>query len=64
MSHRIAVCTYLEEEPDDNNLQRRHGDNHADLDHAEVDNSLLGAVHSAKVAVLTRAEVLLVTRNG
>ena len=55
---------YLEEETDDKDLQRTHGNNQADLNHAEVDDAALSALDGGKVAVLARAEVLLVSGDG
>lgn len=57
----VALPRALEEEPDDKDLQGAHADDQARLDQAEVDNPLLGAPDSAEVAVLARAEVLLVS---
>jgi hypothetical protein len=45
-------------------VQCSHADNQSNLDHAEVDNALLRARHSAEVAVLSCSKVLLVSRNG
>ena len=45
-------------------MQTTHADDHGALDHAEVGNSLLRAADSAKVAVLPRSKVLLVTGDG
>jgi hypothetical protein len=51
--------TYLEEEPDNKDLQRPHAYNQRTLNQAEVDNSLFGRADGAKVAVLSRSEVFL-----
>lgn len=55
---------YLEEESNDKYLQTAHADDEKRLNHAKVDDAVLGAHDGRKVAVLTRAEVLLVSRNG
>lgn len=55
--------TYLEEESDNKNLQTSHADDEERLNHAKVDDAVLGAVDGRKVAVLTCAEVLLVSRD-
>lgn len=39
----VALASTLEEESDDEYLQRTHADNKSNLDHAEVDNALLCA---------------------
>lgn len=54
----------LEKEPDDKNLQAGHANHEAALDHAEVEDARLGALDRAEVAVLPRAEVLLVPADG
>jgi hypothetical protein len=51
----------LEEESDNKHLQSAHADNQPDLDHAKVGDTLLGALHGRKVAVLARSEVFLVS---
>lgn len=56
-------ATNLEEESDNKNLQASHADDEERLDHAKVDNTVLGAGDGRKVAVLTCAEVLLVSRD-
>ncbi len=53
----------MEEEPDDKDLQTRHGDHHDTLDDAEVEDPLLRAPYSAKVPVLPRPEVFLVAAD-
>lgn len=58
------MWTYLEEEADDKDLQRAHGDDEGDLDHTETDNALLGALDGCEVSVLTCAEVFLVSGDG
>lgn len=58
------MSAYLEEEPDDEDLQSSHANDKTNLDHAEVDNSLLGTVDRAEISVLAGSEVLLVSRNG
>jgi hypothetical protein len=60
----ITLSRALEEEPHDKDLQGTHADNKQDLNQAEVDDPLLGAANSAKVAVLASAEVFLVAGNG
>ncbi len=55
---------YLEEESNNKHLQTAHADNKERLNHAKVDDTVLGAHDGRKVAVLTRAKVLLVSRNG
>ena len=57
-------CTNLEEEADDENLQGTHADHHGALDETEVDDPALGASDGAEVSVLSRAEILLVSRDG
>lgn len=57
----VALPCALEEEPDNKDLEGTHADDEAGLDQAEVDDPFLGAPHGAEVAVLTRAEVLLVS---
>lgn len=54
----------LEEESDNEDLESCHGHNQTRLHQTEVEYPLLGALDGAKVAVLARAEVLLVARNG
>lgn len=54
----------LEKEPHNKHLQPRHRNHHQTLNNAEIENPSLGAAHSAKVAVLARTEVFLVSRNG
>lgn len=56
----VAFTSALEEEADNEHLQRAHGDNEEALNHAEVDNSVLSADDGGEVAVLARAEVFLV----
>lgn len=58
-----SFWAYLEEESNNKYLQTAHADNEEGLDHAKVDDAVLGARDGRKVAVLTRAEVLLVSRN-
>lgn len=53
----------LEEEAHHKHLQSSHGYHHERLDNTEVEDTALGAAHGTEVAVLTRAEVLLVTRD-
>lgn len=60
----VTLASALEEEAHNEHLQRAHGDDQEALDHAKVDDSVLGADNSSEVAVLTCAEVLLVTRDG
>ena len=60
----IVEKTYLEEEPDNKDLQSAHGHHKEDLDHAEVDDALLCAADRAEVSVLARPEVFLVTGDG
>lgn len=55
---------YLEEEPNDEDLQRPHADNKATLDQAKVDDSPLGVFNRVEVSVLSGAEVLLVSGDG
>lgn len=57
----VALPCALEEEADNKDLEGTHADDEAGLDQAEVDDSLLGASNGAEVAVLTRAEVFLVS---
>jgi hypothetical protein len=54
----------LEEEPNDKHLQSRHCHNQPTLHKAEVEDALLRALDRRKVAVLARAEVLLVAGDG
>src|SRR3569833_197057 len=56
--------TYLEEEPDNEDLKRAHADDQAYLDKAEVDDPLLCTPDRAKVPVLARSEVFLVAGDG
>lgn len=60
----VTLASTLEKESDDEYLQGTHADNKSNLDHAKVDNTLLGACNGAEVAVLTRSKVLLVSGNG
>jgi hypothetical protein len=60
----IALARSLEEEPDDKHLQTAHADDEGDLDHAEVDDAVLGTVDGAEVSVLSGAEVLLAAGDG
>jgi hypothetical protein len=53
----------LEEEPHNEHLQPRHRHNEATLHQAKVEDALLGALDSREIAVLARAEVLLVAGN-
>src|SRR3569833_1605774 len=48
--------TYLEEEPDNEDLKRAHADDQAYLDKAEVNDPLLCTPDCAKVPVLARSE--------
>lgn len=57
----VALPCALEEEPDDKDLESTHADDEAGLYQAEVDNPLLGAPDGTEVAVLTCAEILLVS---
>lgn len=57
----VALPCALEEKPDDKYLESTHADDEPGLDQAEVDNPLLSAPDGAEVAVLTCAEVLLVS---
>lgn len=52
---------YLEEKAHDEHLQASHGDHHERLNNAQVEDSPLCAPDRAEVAVLSGAEVLLVT---
>lgn len=54
----------LEEEAHHKDLQSSHGHHHQALDYTEIENAALGTAHSAEVAVLASAEVLLVTGDG
>ena len=54
----------LEEEADNEDLQSCHGHKQARLHQTEVEYPLLGALDGAEVAVLARAEVLLVAGDG
>lgn len=60
----MREATDLEEEAHDEHLQGSHADDHETLDQADVDDPLLGAADRAEVAVLSRPEVLLVSRYG
>lgn len=59
-----TLARALEEEAHNKHLQSSHGDHHQALNHAEIEDTTLGTADSAEVAVLTSAEVLLVTRDG
>ncbi len=54
----------MEEEPNDEDLQTRHGNHHKALDDAEVENATLRAPDRAEVSVFSGAEVLLVAVDG
>jgi hypothetical protein len=54
----------LEEEAHNKDLQGGHRNHHQRLNNAEVEDTALGTAHGTKVTILTRAEVLLVARNG
>jgi hypothetical protein len=51
----------LEKEPHNKHLQRSHGNHHQTLNNAKIEDSPLSAAHSAKVSVLARTEVFLVS---
>jgi hypothetical protein len=50
----------LKEELDNKDLQPRHSEYKTTLHQAEVEDALLGALHSAEVAVLACSEIFLV----
>lgn len=52
---------YLEEEADDEDLQACHSHHHERLNNTQVEDSPLRASDGAEIAVLSCAEVLLVT---
>ena len=54
----------LEKEAHNEDLQACHSHNQARLHQTEVEYPLLGTLDGAEVAVLARAEVLLVTGDG
>jgi hypothetical protein len=58
------VKTYLEEEPDDKDLEGTHAHDQRGLNQTEVDDSLLCAPDRAKVPVFARAEIFLVPADG
>jgi hypothetical protein len=60
---KLTLPRALEKEAHDKHLQPSHGHHHETLNHAKVENASLGAAHGTEVAVLARAEVLLVTGN-
>ena len=64
ISSYITLPRALEEEPNDQHLQRRHPNHHRNLNQAEVKNPALRAPHRAKVSVLARPEILLHPRDG
>lgn len=60
-----TVCpAYLEEKSDNKHLQCSHANDQTTLDHAKSDDTAFGAMYSREVTVLTRAEVLLVSRDA
>jgi hypothetical protein len=59
--HRRA---YLEEEPDDEDLQASHTDHHQALNDAEIEDPSFRAPYCAEIPVLAGAEVLLISRDG
>lgn len=65
-SHALQVSrvAYLEEEPDDEDLQTCHAHHHQALDDREVEYPPLRAPDGGEVPVLARPEVLLVARDG
>lgn len=60
----IPLPRPLEKEPHHKYLQPRHGDHEHILNDAEPEDARLGAADGAEIAVLARAEVLLVPRDG
>jgi hypothetical protein len=54
----------LEEESHDKNLQSSHAHHQPTLNHTEVEDPRLRALHRAEVAVLPRAEVFLHAVDG
>jgi hypothetical protein len=63
MEKKHTLPSALEEEAHNKHLQRSHRDHHQRLNDTEVEDPALGAAHGTEVTVLTRAEVLLVTRD-
>lgn len=55
---------YLEEEPNNEDLEPSHAHHHQALDNTEVEDSPLRAAHRAKVPVLSRAEIFLIARDS
>lgn len=56
-------ATYLEEEPDNEDLESAHAHYQPALDEAEVEYALLCAPHGAEVPVLAGPEVFLVPHD-
>lgn len=54
----------LEKEAHNKDLQRSHGHHYQTLDHTEIEDAALCAPHGAEIAVLARAEILLVAGDS
>jgi len=59
--HRRA---YLEEEPDNEDLQACHTDHHQALNNAQIEDPSFSTPHCTEIPVLAGAEVLLISRDG
>jgi hypothetical protein len=60
----VALSRALEEEPNDQNLQSRHPNHHANLDQTEIEDPVLGTPDRAEVPVFSCAEVFLHATDG
>jgi hypothetical protein len=60
----ITFPRALEEEPHDEDLQASHRHHHEELNHAEPEDPALRTPYGAEIAVLSRAEVLLLSVYG
>lgn len=60
----ISLPSTRKEHLNNEHLQARHTDHQRALDDGEVEDAALGALHGAEVAVLARAEVLLLARQA
>lgn len=62
-SARHTLPSALEKEAHHKDLQPGHRHHHQRLNHTEVEDPALGTANGTKIAVLARAEVLLVPRD-
>lgn len=60
----VALSTASEEHLDDKDLKTRHGDHEPALQQTEIEYPLLRALDCAGIAILSRAEVFLLSDNA